>query len=413
MAKVQLNLLYEYFPQFQALAERTWPCLRILNLDGRGGLPGKNLLALHVQDSDFVAEIGWMGHGLQMWLQMIWFLVLTEGCETIILDEPDVYLHADLQRKLVLLLKSRNRQVIIATHSLKIISEADPYEILIVDKRRKTSAFATSLKAVQRVVDHIGGVQNLQLTRLWASRRCLLVEGKYISLLKILHAKLFPDSEEPLDSLPHMSIGGWGGWGYALGSAMLLKNAGGETIITYCILDSDYHRVDEISQRYEDAKRLGVELHIWKRKEIENYLLVPRAIARLIDKRMKDKKPKPSAGDVQAAIEQITEQLHDVVFDAIADAEQSGRISRAPANTLARQRLGVRWGSLDGRLYLVSGKEVLSQLSSWSTENYGVSFSVEAITREILPGEIHDECKDVLRQIEKCMRFDSGKENHE
>lgn len=103
-----------------------------------------------------------------------------------------------------------------------------------------------------------------------------------MSLLKQFHSILFPDAELPLDTIPALAIGGWGGWPYAVGSSMTLKNAVGDRISTYCILDSDYHSESEISGRYEDARKRGVNLHVWSRKEIENFLLQPLAIRRVL-----------------------------------------------------------------------------------------------------------------------------------
>ncbi len=49
----------------------------------------------------------------------------------------------------------------------------------------------------------------------------------------------------------------------------------GNEIRIYCILDSDYHTLAEIQFRLEEARKHQVELHIWQKKEIENYLLIP------------------------------------------------------------------------------------------------------------------------------------------
>ena len=94
-------------------------------------------------------------------------------------------MHADLQRKLIRLLRNFNKQIIIATHSIEILSEVEPEEVLIIDKKKKESKFASSLPVVQQVINHIGGVQNLQLARLWNSRQCIFVEGKDISILNL------------------------------------------------------------------------------------------------------------------------------------------------------------------------------------------------------------------------------------
>ncbi|VVB92839.1 DNA replication and repair protein RecF [uncultured archaeon] len=180
----ELNLFYKKFKDFKEFTENSWPGLRLLELQGQGEFP-ENDLALLIQDGDFAAEIGWMGHGLQMWLQTMWFLTLTRDHPTIILDEPDIYMHADLQRKLIRLLRNFNKQIIIATHSIEILSEVEPEEVLIIDKKKKESKFASSLPVVQQVINHIGGVQNLQLARLWNSRQCIFVEGKDISILNL------------------------------------------------------------------------------------------------------------------------------------------------------------------------------------------------------------------------------------
>ena len=207
----QINLLYDQaFREFKHISESTWPGLQIQELQGRGRRPGSDL-ELMVRNDDFVGEVRLMGHGLQMWLQIMWFLARCRGSSTIILDEPDIYMHADVQRKLIRLLRGRHSQVIVATHSIEIMSEVMPDEILVVDRDRRQATFTTDVPAVQQVIDQIGGVHNLQLARLWHARRCLFIEGKDLALLKRFQDILFPSSEEPIDAIPHLSIGGWGG----------------------------------------------------------------------------------------------------------------------------------------------------------------------------------------------------------
>lgn len=116
----QLNVDQQGFETFKRMLEETWYGVRIREFVNAGGIPGSAVLGLHVQDGDFVAEIGLMGHGLQMWLQTLWFLAHNEESDVIILDEPDVYLHADLQRRLIRMLKRHKAQVILATHSVEI-----------------------------------------------------------------------------------------------------------------------------------------------------------------------------------------------------------------------------------------------------------------------------------------------------
>lgn len=402
----QLNLFYDYFDEFKELAENSWPGLSIQNLEGQGGSPG-DPLSLFVRDKNFVAEVSCMGHGLQMWLQTIWFLARTKEDSTVILDEPDVYMHADLQRKLIRLIRDKYKQLIIATHSIEIMSEVDADQILVVERKKRKSNFTTSLPAVQRFIDNIGGVQNIQLARLWSSKKCLLIEGKDISILKIIQNKLFPNSLEPFDTIPNLSIGGWGGWNYAIGSSMVLKNAVGEKIVTYCILDSDFHTPAQIKKRKDKANEHDVQLHIWKRKEIENYLIIPEAIQRCIANRVDESKTPPSKDVIKHKIDNLIKNYKDDVLDAIANEflSQDKKGGLAKANRTARKIVSEHWKSEDGRYSIVSGKKLLSELSNWSNKRYEVSFGINAITQEVKTNEVPTEMKTIISKIESKKRF--------
>jgi predicted ATP-dependent endonuclease of OLD family len=227
-------------------------------------------------------------------------------------------MHPDLQRRLIRFLKGRFPQVIITTHSVELMAEVDVDEILIIDKKRPRSRFAGTLPAVQKIIEHVGSVHNIHLAKLWNARCCILVEGKDIKLLSESHNILFPDSKDGLSTLPNMSIGGWGNWHYAVGSSMLLKNAGGEAIIVYCILDSDYHTESERAKRKHEAETAGVQLHIWQRKEIENYCLTPITIHRVIKSKVARRTTPPSIAEVTQKIEGIVNGLKNDVLDALS-----------------------------------------------------------------------------------------------
>ena len=402
----QLNLLYDqFFGSFKELVETTWPGVQIVELSGRGELPGSDTeLGLFVRDGDFVAEVAWMGHGLQMWLQTMWFIARTSSRNTVVLDEPDVYMHPDLQRKLFRLIRDRYQQVIVATHSTEILAEAEVDNVLILDKQRINSTFATTLPAVQRVLNQIGSAQNIQLTRLWTARKLLLVEGADVRLLKRFHELAVTDPVEPLDAIPSMSIGGWSGWPYAVGSAMLLRNAADEAIKIYCLLDSDYHTPEEREERLADARAKGVDLHIWQRKEVENYLLVPETVQRVIARGVRPGIDPPSTAEVVTAMDIVAEKLKDRTFDAFANERwlrnRAGGVSEA--NKQARSFLNRAWKTIDGRLSVVPGKAMLSALSAWSQDVYQVSFGPHSIAAELRREELADEVLGTVTQIDSA-----------
>jgi len=406
----QLIRMDAAFGEFKRLAEDTW---HGLGVDPIQEAPTKDgiLLSLPVRDGDFVAEVGWMGHGLQMWLQTIWFLSRTATDCTVVLDEPDVYMHPDLQRKLFRLTRARFRQCVIATHSVEIMAESDPGNILVIDKREKRSRYANNEPGVQLLIDQIGGIHNVHLARLWSARKFLLIEGKDMSLLKRFHSILHPDAELPLDAIPALPIGGWSGWPYAVGSTMTLKNAVGDRITSYCILDSGYHSEAEIRDRYQDAENRGVNLHVWSRKEIENFLLQPRAIRRVLASRIKDREV-PSELELRDKILEICEQERRSVEDGIASAlvQANRKLDLITANTTSRSRVQEAWKVENNRPLMVSGKDLLARLSEWTQKEFGVTFGAPAVARHMTAMDIPRELADVIGAIEESSDFLSFQE---
>src|SRR5207249_10444519 len=86
-------------------------------------------------DERFPREIFWAGFGFQVWCQMLTFILQARAASALVIDEPDIYLHSDLQRQLVGLLRELGPQIIVATHSAEIIAEVEPQALLNGNKR--------------------------------------------------------------------------------------------------------------------------------------------------------------------------------------------------------------------------------------------------------------------------------------
>lgn len=408
----QLHFIPEHLQAFRALAESSWPKLQVKDLVQTQLAIDEYKLDLLVREGDFTAEVGWMGHGLQMWLQTMWFLTHSIGADVVVLDEPDVYMHADLQRRLVRMLRQRPHQSVIATHSVEIMSEVSPSEIVVIDRARNRSGWTDSAPAVQSLLQNIGSIHNIHLARLTAAKRVVLVEGDDMDFLKPLQDVLFPNTATPIDTLPNRSLGGWTGWERAQGLAMLLRDAG-DSIKLYCILDSDYHADEAILKRYGQAMDARINLHIWRRKELENYLLVPEAIQRVIAKGTTKGKP-PSVSQVQSRLDELTLELKDDVFDSFAD--EFNRLDRSRgvkgANQKAKEHLRQRCETPIQRLERVSGKELIHKLSSWAKSSFGSQISAVGLARNIMAHEMPSELKDVLFAIEHSRTFQNDGSHH-
>ncbi len=394
----QLRLLKEeYFDAFQRLASDTWPGLSVESLEVPQPMDREGRLGLFVRDGDFSAEVAWMGHGLQMWLQTMWFLVRSQRSSVPILDEPDVYMHADLQRRLVRMLTQDHRQFIIATHSPEMLAEVEAESVVVLDRCRKVSRSASSSQAVQQLLVHVGSVHNLSLARLAVQRRILFVEGEDVSLLKRFQNVLDPKSSHPIDTIPNTDINGWTGWPAVLVLARFFKeNTSGE-IRVFCVLDRDFHTDEEVEKRIQQAKAASVRLHIWSAKELENYVLVPAVIARVLTKLTQSE---VREDQVEAEMLRIVESRKDETFDSFSEAvrQLAPRAGADKSNATARPIFNARWKALGGR-YVVGGKQLFSEIATWAQSAFKVSISIPVLVREMQPAEVPLEVAELLGEL--------------
>jgi len=398
----QLNYYPKEFVRFKELSEKTWQGLIIDSTSQNIRTQGN--LFLFVRDNRFEAEIGMMGHGLQMWLQTMWFLSRSSPLSTIILDEPDVYMHADLQRRLIKMIKNVFRQVIVATHSVEIMSEVEPENILPINNTYPKQQYANKAPFVQKIINEIGSVHNIEIARLFSSSKFLIVEGEKddVKLLSIFQAKIFPNSFDQFDILPKIFVEGWGGWQRVIGSNKVFKE-NRTSMVTYCIFDSDFHVEEEKDKRLKDAKENEINLHIWHKKEIENYLLIPSAICRLVKSRRKQSDI--SEMEISNNINKFCEELKDDVIDSFATEIRNRDTSKEikTINQTARKYINDRW---ENEMWsLVSGKTILSKLFAWISQSSKVSLNKFIIAREIKLSEIDSEVIKVITCIENKTDF--------
>ncbi|MCH5344290.1 MAG: AAA family ATPase [Acetatifactor sp.] len=382
----------EFWNEFVQLAEETWEELKIKSIEY--DIADEGSINLYVSDANFLAEIGLMGSGLQMWLQIMWFLTRTKGASTVILDEPDVYMHPDLQRKLLKIVKKRYTQTIVATHSVEIISETEATNILMVDKKKRRMAYATDLKAVQKIIDDIGAVNNIALTRIGSYRKCVFVEGDDLKLLDKMANKIYPNKTESLMALPSVALGGFNNLREAFGAAKLFYDETGGMIKCYCILDKDYFSQDKLDELRKEANSNHLQLHIWSKKEIENYLLNPRVLFRIIASQ------KVLYQEFLEKLQDLLDSMQDEVFD-----QMSGQIAKynsmehSTANKVARKVMSEKWTTLENKLSLVGGKAFIKKINHWFQTTYKVSCSQTKILDNFTAEDFDSEIKDVLAEL--------------
>jgi hypothetical protein len=72
---------------------------------------------------------------------------------------------------------------------------------------------------------------------------------------------------------------------------------------------------------------------------------------------------------------------------------------------MARQKVERLWNTREGQRSIVCGKDVISRLSDWTQQTYGVILNGERILKRMKYHEIDQEVKEVITAIERAQPF--------
>jgi hypothetical protein len=291
----------------------------------------------------------------------------------------------------------------LATHSPEIISDVPFQNVVVVQKREPVSKAAQNADAIQDSLRKMGSIHNIQLSKLASRGILLFVEGDDRPFLGEVAYKLGSSYFDNFSDIAVQEIDGAGNWQRALGASRALKLASSGEISVILLLDSDYF--SEESQESKTSKGLehSLKVKFWVRKEIENYFVIPAAIARYVNDRS-TLNHVYSVSEVEQIVADCAEQLRADMIECVADDIRLVTKSLAVPSAMARSRERVSKLEAEGMplTSLVSGKKLFSCLSRCFQERAGVSFSALAICKEVTKTEVPSEMTDFV--VEVCRR---------
>lgn len=382
----QLFYYNEAFPAFKGLVESTWEELQVKPIESEFENDGQ-ILNFYVRVRAFEAELGWMGHGLQMWIQTMWFISQCDASAIVVLDEPDVYMHADLQRRLVRLITPMFSQIIIATHSLEIIEEVPSDCIIPIDSRKRQIKPIGDETALTALSAELGSPLNIDLARIFISNRFIIWDGgeRDRTILSAFQSVLYPKDLHPIITYPKAYVNSWDDWNktIALAGVFALNKI---PVDLFCIANSGYHTLDEIQKRIDDAASRGIILHVWTKNEIDNYAININAINRYL-------KAEGRTGSVNETL--VIDKIQEILLSLYKTIEK--RTSKDGKNDNIDE-INYR---LDEPLNIISGKAFFNALSAWTRKEYGVGISARQIIPYFSLNEVPDEIKTVIDALMK------------
>jgi hypothetical protein len=394
------------FLRFSDLVARTWPGMTI-------SAPEYSYASSHLSmfclEGRMTREIYWVGFGFQVWCQLLTHISRADERSLVVIDEPEVYLHPDIQRQLLGIIRDIGADVMLATHSAEIISEADPAEIIMIDKRRGSGERLKNIADTQRALEAVGSSQNVTLTALAKSRRVLFVEGiDDFRLLRRFARKLGMQELSSGTAITPLASGGFGSWERITILASGIAQALGAPLTIGAIYDRDYFCEEQISDVMDRLSKTLEFARIFARKEIENYLLVPkvldRAIVRALKTQVENGRPKSVDINSAALLEVITAPLRDDVLSQLMarrhDYLKHTGVDSSSLYRGAMERFNSRWADLNTRITFVPGKDVLRLFRQRVHELYGVTLTDARIVESFNQDDFSDEIKTLLGEVE-------------
>ena len=407
------NIWYHYperFDAFRSALIQTWPGMDIERPEVDTS-HGKPRLHMFCPEDRIPREIFWAGFGFQVWCQMLTHLIQSSDASLFLIDEPDIYLHSDLQRQLLSLLRNLGPDILIATHSTEIITEAETDDIVLVNKARRIARRIQHPSQLQEVFSALGSNLNPILTQLAKTGRVLFVEGKDFQILGKFARKLGFESVGNRSEFAVVPIEGFNPERMRSLKAGMEATLGGR-VLAAAILDKDYRCDGEREALVKECKSFCDYVTIYKRKEIENFLLVPAAIDRAAARRVADQAKRVGhdityCSDATKLFEDFASQKKSYVTAQYLANRRRFERSNSPnrSETTITEEALVEfescWKDSTSRFEAIPGKEALGAINHILQSEYGVSLTATAILDAMRTSDIASEMQQIIRDLSK------------
>ncbi len=344
-------------------------------------------------------EIGWAGDGIQIWLQALYHVWTLLENPVVVLDEPDVFLHPDLQRRLARsLFAVGDRQTIIATHSVEILAEAQPGSAVWIDRSRRRAERPKPDGALGMIGRRLGSGYELGIGRALRSPVAVFVEGDDAPVLAILARRLGKAAVADSDRYATIPLGGFSKK-WRAGAFSETMQSLGANVRTFVLLDRDLRSTEAVEAETSQVRNANAVVHVWKRRELENYLLNAGAIARTSGLPRTD-----AAALLDVAVNaQREDSLNALQAERLAERRLPNSSTSAHSDRTvlenSRKEFESLWDTEEGRVSLVDAKLVVRTLNKALQERGARTLSAHALARHMPVAEMPDEVVEVLDEI--------------
>jgi hypothetical protein len=293
-----------------------------------------------------------------------------------------------------------------------MITEVEPEEIVVIDKRRRTAKRLCNPSDLEDVFSLLGSRLNPILTQLAKTRRAIFVEGdddfkmlarfaQKLGMVGLANCAGF--AIVPVEGFNPQKIRN-----LLLGMEATL----GAKILGAAILDRDFRCEGERQLIATECRQFCEFVAIYSRKEIENFALVPRAIDRAAAKKVAERVKRSGVSSQYSCDScQILEEFaagkkthvsaRCVASRKLFERSRDPKIHEASVIEQSLDDFNRDWESFETRMSVIPGKAALTALNNTLERKDRISLTVTAIIDAMKPEEVPEEMQKILQDIER------------
>jgi hypothetical protein len=395
----------EDFNAFADLVEVGWPGIKLSPPEVEHGGP-RPIVRMYFRDGSNVREVQWAGFGFQVWMQTMMHLIAAGEDSTLILDEPDIYLHPDLQHRLLNLVGQRVGQYFVATHSTEIINTVEPGDVLIVRPDSRGAKRIQGDTGYSDVYAAIGSSENAQFARLAKTKKVLYFEGKDARILSKIAKKQADTDFLSSATVTLMKTDGFANWSRVSTSSWVFEKFFGFHIPVAAIFDRDYRCDDEVEEFLNDINTKETQCRVLPFKEIENLLLIESAIKTAVKKHISRPLPEDWEQQISDIFAACFEEMKSKTLSARIGHRISYEVGKGSKKDIAtvsaaeEEAFTKAWPKDEFKRKVVPGKAVFSDIAGKVQQKFAVTLTPARVIDELAIADIHPEVFDILRDIQ-------------
>ena len=315
------------------------------------------------------------GSGFHQILTLLAFLYGYKGVNTILLDEPDAHLHNNLQRTIINFFLSRDVQFLIATHSEEFIRDIDIQSIISI-----MSGSPKRVVSNVELINALSDVDNNDIIRTQESPFILYIEGEDDDRILSEWARILNKTNIYHRFYPYV-LGG--------SNKQMMKDRSDVHFRALKQIVPNLKRVLLLDYDDENTYHPSPDnqtLYEWKRKNIDNYLLVPTAWKKAVAEVL---------GDAEDSI--FVTQYAEII-----DQFFVGQNLTLPPGSTWRDVKAYIFSVLDGKKILFENDDALfRRIAGYDSSE--IKINRQRIASVMRPDELHEDILDFFMLLEKVV----------